>query len=85
MLKLLSTFVFGKIPLFYMYSMRLMDNISVLLSSEQCVSTNNMRSTHTVSINIPLCGTASTQSCRSAHICVTMSLRPSGLVQQLEN
>jgi hypothetical protein len=79
MLKLLSAFVFGKIPLFYMYSMRLMDNISVLLLSEQWVSSNNMRCTHTVSLNIPLCGTASTQSCRSAHIYVTMSLLPSGL------
>jgi hypothetical protein len=62
----LSTFVFGKIPLNYAYSTRLTNNISVLLSSEQWVSANNMRSTDTVCINIPLCGTASTQSCRSA-------------------
>jgi hypothetical protein len=66
MLNLLSTFVFGKIPLYYAYSTRLTNNISALLSSEQWVSANNMRSTDTVSINIPLCGAASTQSCRSA-------------------
>jgi hypothetical protein len=51
-----------------------MNNISLLLSSEQGVSTNNMRSTDMVSVNIPLCGTASMQSCRSAHISVTTFL-----------
>jgi hypothetical protein len=56
-----------------------MNNISVLPSSEQWVSTYNIRSTDMVSINIPLCGTASTQSCRRAHISVITSLYNSRL------
>jgi hypothetical protein len=67
-------FSFSNTPFLYSYSISLMNTISVLLSSEQWVSTNSTCSTDMVSINIPLCGTASTLSCRSAHISVTTSV-----------
>jgi hypothetical protein len=55
-----------------------MNNISILLSSQEWVFTNNIHSTDMGKINILLCATASTQSGRSAYISVTMSVCKNG-------
>jgi hypothetical protein len=76
---------FSNITLLYSYCISLMNEICLLLLADLWVSTNNMRSTDMVRINVSLWGTASTRNYRIEHISVTMSLRPSGSVQQLQN